>query len=243
MPHREICYADFLSSTESIHFGDELERTSDVHCTLCQYYPLSRTPTPERFDQLNFSCLVDSERCPRNAGDSDARNVLANRSINCVGNSGENLHVSQMVSANLLGNDSKSKGNATRKRKRSAPPPPPNSIPKSMDVISAEEYSSLGRSAKRKYEIAYSNSEGTYYGLKSSRLETPQEFITQTRNLYKELDRFSEENARPVSLPTAATAVGITRNFIEADSGVECEEFEGLRFEDLINLDIWDGEE
>jgi hypothetical protein len=106
-----------------------------------------------------------------------------------------------------------------------------------MDVISAEEYSSLGRSAKRKFEMAYSNSEGTFYGLKSSRLETPREFNAKTRKLYRELKMSRAEKSREFLLSTAA-AVGRTNETDSAEGGIEGHL--QLAFEGLINLDIWD---
>jgi GH18 family chitinase len=105
-----------------------------------------------------------------------------------------------------------------------------------MVVIGTAEYLSLGRSAKRKYEMAYSNSEGTFYGLKSSRLETPQELIAKTRKLHKELDIFGQENSREYSLSTAAP-VGRMEGLNEPDSAeVDVEGHLQISFDDLINL-------
>ena len=204
------------------------------------WYPVSRTPTPEGFDQLNFSCLLDSTSFLRGKSDSESR-VLVKKSMNLMGCVDMEAHVSKTISPNLIEKDLGNEEATIRKRKRSAPPPP-NPNAKSMDVISTTEYLFLGRSAKRKYEMAYSNSEGTFYGLKSSRLETPQEFIVKTRKLYRELKTFGKENSHRFSLSTAAM-VGRTRYFNETDSTkVDVEGHLQISFEDLINLDIWDSE-
>ena len=145
--------------------------------------------------------------------------------------------VSKSISQNLIGKDSENEGARTGKRKRSAPPHPSNTIPKSIDVISEAKYLSLGRSAKRKYEMAYGNAEGTFYGLKSSRLETPQELIAKTRKCYKEL-MISEER-----FLLCAGAPGRRGNSYEPDSAeVDVEGSIQLPFEELVNLDILDGE-
>jgi hypothetical protein len=145
-------------------------------------------------------------------------------------------HVSKTISPSLIEKESGNKMKRNRKEKRSAPPPS-NPIPKSMDVISAEDHSSLGRSAKRKHEMAYSNPEGTFYGIKSSRLESPQEFIAKTRKLYRELRMSWEAKSRECSLSTAA-ALGRSRDLNEPDSA----EVDSL-FVELINHDIWDCED
>lgn len=213
----------------------DLKNTTEGNNDLYRY-PLSRTPTPERFDQLNFSCLLEPTSCPGDKGDSATR-VLVDRSMNLIKSvdTAKGACVPKTISTSLIGKDSGEQGTTIRKRKRFAPPP----IPKSMDVISAEEYSSLGRSAKRKYEMAYSNSEGSFYGLKSSRLETPREFNAKTRKLYRELKMSAEEKSREYSLSTAAT-VGRTGGFNETNSREAVTECHlQLAFERLINLDIW----
>lgn len=239
IPHNmEIYHTNFYLCIGSS--GDDLKSTVEGNCDLCQY-PLSRTPTPERFDQLNFSSLLEPTPCPGDKRDS-ATQVLVDRSMNLIQSvdTTRGAYVSKTTSPNLIGEDSGNKETTKRKRTRCAPPPSSCPIPKSMDVISAEEYSSLGRSAKRKFEMAYSNSAGAFYGLKSSRLETPKEFNAKIRKLYRELKMSIAEKSRDCLLSTAA-AVGRARGCNETDRGEEgIDGHLQLAFEGLINLDIWD---